>query len=87
MRWGFMVMALACMVVNVVLERAVHRRTWRWALLPVTLYAFGWSLMTPLVTLMLLDLAPQRRGMASSLQAGHRCGYQRAWSRAWCRRR
>ena len=41
-----------------------------WALLPVTLYAFGWSLMTPLVTLMLLDLAPQRRGLASSLQTG-----------------
>ena len=41
-----------------------------WALVPVTLYAFGWSLMTPLVTVMLLDLSPQRRGLASSLQAG-----------------
>ena len=41
-----------------------------WALLPVTLYAFGWSLMTPLVTVMLLDLSPQRRGLASSLQTG-----------------
>jgi MFS transporter, DHA1 family, multidrug resistance protein len=28
------------------------------------------SLVTPLVTVMLLDLAPQRRGMASSLQTG-----------------
>ncbi len=31
--------------------------------------AFGWALMVPVVTLMVLDLAPDRRGMASSLQA------------------
>ncbi|MCK6434239.1 MAG: Bcr/CflA family drug resistance efflux transporter, partial [Aquabacterium sp.] len=40
-----------------------------WALLPVALFAFGWALMVPVVTLMVLDLAPERRGMASSLQA------------------
>lgn len=40
-----------------------------WALIPVSVYSFGWSLMIPAVTLMLLDLVPERRGMASSVQA------------------
>jgi DHA1 family bicyclomycin/chloramphenicol resistance-like MFS transporter len=40
-----------------------------WALLPVAVFAFGWALMVPVVTLMVLDLVPTRRGMASSLQA------------------
>ena len=31
--------------------------------------AFGWALMVPVVTLLVLDLHPERRGMASSLQA------------------
>ena len=40
-----------------------------WALLPVAIFAFGWALMVPVVTLLVLDLYPERRGMASSLQA------------------
>jgi MFS transporter, DHA1 family, multidrug resistance protein len=40
-----------------------------WALLPIALFAFGWALMVPVVTLLVLDLHPDRRGMASSLQA------------------
>ena len=32
-------------------------------------FAFGWALMVPVVTLLVLDLHPERRGMASSLQA------------------
>ena len=36
---------------------------------PVFLIAFGWSLLTPCITLMVLDLFPKRLGMASSLQA------------------
>ena len=40
-----------------------------WALVPLGLYSFGWALMTPVVTLMVLDLHPERRGLASSLQA------------------
>jgi DHA1 family bicyclomycin/chloramphenicol resistance-like MFS transporter len=39
------------------------------ALLPITLYSLGWALLVPAVTLMVLDLFPERRGMASSLQA------------------
>ncbi|MDB5744433.1 MAG: drug resistance transporter, Bcr/CflA subfamily [Polaromonas sp.] len=40
-----------------------------WALFPIALFAFGWALMVPVVTLLVLDLYPERRGMASSLQA------------------
>ncbi|MES2364050.1 MAG: multidrug effflux MFS transporter [Pseudomonadota bacterium] len=40
-----------------------------WALIPIALFAFGWALMVPVVTLLVLDLYPERRGMASSLQA------------------
>ena len=39
-----------------------------WALFPICVFAFGWSLMVPVVTLLVLDLHPNRRGMASSLQ-------------------
>jgi DHA1 family bicyclomycin/chloramphenicol resistance-like MFS transporter len=40
-----------------------------WALPPIGIFSFGWALMVPVVTLMVLDQAPLRRGMASSLQA------------------
>jgi MFS transporter, DHA1 family, multidrug resistance protein len=40
-----------------------------WALFPIAIFAFGWALMVPVVTLMVLDLVPERRGMASSFQA------------------
>ena len=40
-----------------------------WAITPIAVFAFGWALMVPVVTLLVLDLAPERRGMASSLQA------------------
>jgi DHA1 family bicyclomycin/chloramphenicol resistance-like MFS transporter len=36
---------------------------------PVCLIAFGWALLTPCITLMVLDLFPKRLGLASSLQA------------------
>lgn len=40
-----------------------------WALLPIAVFAFGWALMVPVVTLLVLDMYPERRGLASSLQA------------------
>ncbi len=40
-----------------------------WAMLTVSIFSFGWALMVPVVTLMVLDLVPERRGMASSMQA------------------
>lgn len=66
-RRGFAVMlVLSC--VNVVLNLLLVPSV-AWALWPIALYALGWALMTPVVTLLVLDMAPDRRGMASSLQA------------------
>ena len=66
-RYGFSIM-LAMSLLNVALNLLFKPHA-AWALLPVSLFAFGWALMVPVVTLMVLDLAPDRRGMASSLQA------------------
>jgi DHA1 family bicyclomycin/chloramphenicol resistance-like MFS transporter len=66
-RWGFAVMvvvALANLLANWLFTAHVS-----WALIPIGLYAFGWALMVPVVTLLALDVVPTRRGMASSLQA------------------
>ena len=38
-------------------------------MIPLAIYAFGWAPMVPVVTLPVLDLVPERRGMASSFQA------------------
>ena len=38
------------------------------AVLPLTLYTFGFSLMAPVITIKSLDLFPNRRGLASSMQ-------------------
>lgn len=40
-----------------------------WALAPIAVFSLGWALMVPVVTLLVLDLHPERRGMASSMQA------------------
>ncbi len=64
---GFAVMlvvSLLNLVANLLFEADV-----RWSLWPIGLYALGWAMMTPVVTLMVLDLFPERRGMAASLQA------------------
>jgi DHA1 family bicyclomycin/chloramphenicol resistance-like MFS transporter len=66
-RHGFVIM-LAVSLVNVALNLAFEPAAW-WALWPIAIFAFGWALMVPVVTLMVLDLAPDRRGMASSVQA------------------
>ncbi|MFT3813976.1 MAG: multidrug effflux MFS transporter [Acidovorax sp.] len=66
-RHGFVIMA-ATSVVNLVANLLLPAHV-SWALIPIALYAFGWALMVPSVTLLVLDLHPERRGMASSLQA------------------
>ena len=66
-RIGFTIM-LAVALSNLALNLAFTAHA-AWALLPIALFAFGWALMVPAVTLMVLDLVPERRGMASSLQA------------------
>ena len=66
-RYGFAIMGSVALA-NLALNIAFEPQAW-WALLPIALFAFGWALMVPVVTLMVLDLVPSRRGMASSMQA------------------
>lgn len=66
-RYGFTIM-VAVSVVNVAANALFAARPW-WALPLIGLFALGWSLMVPVVTIMVLDLVPERRGLASSLQA------------------
>jgi DHA1 family bicyclomycin/chloramphenicol resistance-like MFS transporter len=66
-RYGFIVM-VGISLVNVVANLLLPPHA-GWALLPIAVFGFGWSLMVPVVTLLVLDLYPERRGMASSLQA------------------
>ena len=66
-RIGFAIMLLSAGV-NLAANLAFPAHV-SWALLPLTCFAFGWALVVPVVTLLLLDLHPERRGMASSLQA------------------
>ena len=66
-RHGFVIM-LAISIINLIanLFFAPHVS---WALIPISIFSFGWALMVPVVTLLVLDLYPERRGMASSLQS------------------
>ena len=64
---GFRIM-LGVSALNLLGNALLTPSAW-WSLWPVTVFAFGWALMVPVVTLLVLDLYPARRGMASSLQA------------------
>ncbi len=66
-RHGFVIM-LSVSVVNFIANFFFPAHI-SWALFPIAVFSFGWALMVPVVTLLVLDLYPQRRGMASSLQA------------------
>jgi DHA1 family bicyclomycin/chloramphenicol resistance-like MFS transporter len=66
-RHGFVIMLLAT-VVNVVLNLLLAPDP-AWAMWPVAVFSFGWALMVPVVTILALDQVPERRGMASSVQA------------------
>lgn len=66
-RYGFLIMigiAMVNLLANMLFKAHVS-----WALLPIAVFSFGWAMMVPVVTLLVLDLHPDRRGMASSLQA------------------
>lgn len=65
-RHGFVIM-LVIGVINLVANLLFTAHV-SWALLPLGIFSFGWALMVPVVTLLVLDLHPERRGMASSLQ-------------------
>jgi len=66
-RHGLLIMMLTGCT-NVLCSLLLAPQVW-WALPLIALYAFGWALMVPVITLMVLELFPTRRGMASSLQA------------------
>ena len=66
-RHGFLIM-LVTAVVNLVANSLFAPHV-AWAMIPIAIFAFGWALMVPVVTLLVLDLYPERRGMASSMQA------------------
>ncbi|MDT9000256.1 multidrug effflux MFS transporter [Paucibacter sp. APW11] len=66
-RHGFVIMT-AVSLLNVTLNLTISPSPF-WALPVISCFSFGWALMVPVVTLMVLDQAPERRGMASSLQA------------------
>lgn len=66
-RHGFLVMCVTSIInlaANLIWPAHVS-----WALIPISLFAYGWALMVPVVTLLVLDIHPERRGLASSLQA------------------
>jgi DHA1 family bicyclomycin/chloramphenicol resistance-like MFS transporter len=65
-RNGFVIM-LCIGVVNLMANLLLTAHV-SWALWPLGIFAFGWAMMVPVVTLLVLDLHPGRRGMASSLQ-------------------
>ncbi|WP_077036370.1 multidrug effflux MFS transporter [Pelomonas sp. KK5] len=66
-RHGFVIMVITS-IVNVSLNLLLPASAW-WAFPLIFTFAFGWALMVPVVTLLVLDQAPDRRGLASSLQA------------------
>ncbi|MBL0728028.1 multidrug effflux MFS transporter [Piscinibacter sp. HJYY11] len=66
-RHGFVIM-LAVSLLNLALNLVFTPHV-SWALFPIAVFSFGWALMVPVVTLLVLDLVPERRGMASSFQA------------------
>jgi len=66
-KYGFVIM-LSVSVLNLIANFLFQPHA-SWALLPIAIFAFGWALMVPVVTLLVLDMYPERRGMASSLQA------------------
>jgi DHA1 family bicyclomycin/chloramphenicol resistance-like MFS transporter len=66
-RHGFLIMFVVSIVnlaANLIWPAHVS-----WALIPVGVFAFGWAMKVPVVTLLVLDIHPERRGLASSLQA------------------
>jgi len=65
-RNGFVIM-LIIGVINL-LANILFKAHVSWALIPLGIFSFGWAMMVPVVTLLVLDLHPERRGMASSLQ-------------------
>jgi DHA1 family bicyclomycin/chloramphenicol resistance-like MFS transporter len=67
LRWG-KALILFGTALNVAQSLFLPASVW-WCLPPVAVFTLGWALVAPVLTIMVLDLAPERRGMASSLHA------------------
>jgi DHA1 family bicyclomycin/chloramphenicol resistance-like MFS transporter len=67
-RMGFAASGIA-MAYNVAYNLLVPVAVVPWAVLPMSLHAFGIALVFPVLTLAILDMYPRQRGSASSLQA------------------
>ena len=65
---GFACCGVATLV-NIGYNLLVDDHALPWAVLPISLNAFGIALVFPIVTLAILDMYPHQRGSASSLQA------------------
>lgn len=66
-RVAYLVMALGG-VINVAQALFVDQPSWPWAVLPITLIGLGTATAFPLLSLMMLDMFPARRGGNSSVQ-------------------
>jgi DHA1 family bicyclomycin/chloramphenicol resistance-like MFS transporter len=67
MRYGYIVMFVAAafnLSYHLIFPPALP-----WTVLPVMIYTVGMALVAPSITLLLLDLFPDNRGLAASLQA------------------
>lgn len=65
---GYLV-TFSAAVVNVALSLIPATSVLPWVILPLPFYSFGVALAFPILTLAMLDLFPQRRGAASSVQS------------------
>ena len=65
---GFACCGVAALA-NIAYAMAVPQLALPWAVLPISLTAFGVALVFPILALGILDMYPQQRGSASSLQA------------------
>ena len=67
MNWGFAIMAVAA-VVNLLVSAWVPPSV-MWNIAPIALYTFGMALVSPCITLKLLDAFAHARGSVSALQS------------------
>lgn len=67
-RLGFAIMLAAC-ALNIGVALALPRPMVPWSVLPIGLHSLGAAVITPTLTLQLLDRFPHHRGSAGSLQA------------------
>jgi DHA1 family bicyclomycin/chloramphenicol resistance-like MFS transporter len=65
---GFSIMGVA-LAADIAYALLVAKPSAPWAVLPITLYALGNSLMFPVLQIKMLDRYPTNRGAASSMQA------------------